>query len=39
MRNTESKPDVPDNSKEFQRRFPLLKIINPTDLLAEIETK
>ena len=30
------------NSKtagEFQRRFPMLKIINPTNLLAEVETK
>lgn len=30
------------NSKtagEFQRRFPMLKIINPTDLLAEVESK
>lgn len=26
-------------SSEFQRRYPLLKIITPTDLLAEVETK
>lgn len=24
---------------EFQRRFPMLKIINPTNLLAEVESK
>ena len=28
-----------ETAREFQRRFPLLKIINPTDLLAEVETK
>ena len=28
-----------ETAREFQRRYPLLKIINPTDLLAEVETK
>lgn len=28
-----------ETAREFQRRFPMLKIINPTDLLAEVETK
>lgn len=27
-----------ETAREFQRRFPLLKIINPADLLAEVET-
>ncbi|MGH9833901.1 MAG: hypothetical protein ACRD9Y_12845 [Blastocatellia bacterium] len=26
-------------AREFQRRYPLLKIINPADLLTEVETK
>ncbi len=28
-----------ETARDFQRRYPLLKIINPTDLLAEVETK
>jgi putative PIN family toxin of toxin-antitoxin system len=28
-----------ETAREFQRRFPLLKVINPTDLLTEVETK
>ena len=31
----------PDNkaASEFQRRYPMIEIINPTDLLAEVETR
>jgi putative PIN family toxin of toxin-antitoxin system len=28
-----------ETAREFQRRYPMLKIINPTDLLAKIESK